>query len=382
MATEEPSGSDPRSDGAKELGRAESTVTQGRDGAGIRKRVTIKDVANEAGVSSSTVSHVLTGNRPISEPTVNRVYEAIRRLRYVPNHWARSLAMEQSSTVCLMLPYDQDTTFIQPFFLKLIGSLSATALSRGYAVSVLPERGISGFAELEKIIAERRVDGVVLMSSGASSSVTELLTLNEMPFVFIGKPDLPGDQFYYVDNDNEQIGFDAVQFFVRDRDAARIGVICGDTGFDPFAGFMSGVERAVEHFSDRVQSWSRQVGRTDEATGFSGTARILEELGAPIDIFAFTDLLAAGVVHATRSLGLRIPEDVRLICAGNSELTRLMMPPVTSFVLHVKRMGSVAADMLISLIEGRQPMEREVVLQSDILERESTQIKKRAQDDR
>lgn len=301
--------------------------------------VTRDDIAREAGVSPAVVSYVMNdGPRPVAAATRERVLDAIRRLNYRPHATARALRGGRSSTLGLIVP---DTA--NPFFTELAKSLGDAGFMRGFGLLVCdsandPDRERAHIVRL----AERRVTGIVLISSVPDRDVGDLVTLG-IPVVALDRS--PDDSpVSTIRADHEAGAFLATMHLVEHghRDIAFVG----------------GPNLAVT--TQRRRGWARALTTSSLASGRSvdvpfsydggceaATTLFAAGIGRPTAVVVSSDVQSLGLLHQLAKQGDRVPEDVALVSFDGTEAGRYAVPRLTSVVQPIAEMGFMAVNCLV-----------------------------------
>lgn len=313
------------------------------------KRVTIKQVAAEAGVSITTVSHVLNdvpGLR-VNPATRKRIQEVAARLGYIPNRLAQSLRMKRSNTIGLV----GDEIVTTPFAGKLILGAQEVAqahdavlfvLSTGYQQDV-EER------EVEELL-RRQVDGI-LYASMFHRELTLPAQLAKVPTVLLNAkcttPNVP-----WVSPDEIAGGRDAADILLR-AGHQRLGFINNIDDIPAAHGRLEGFrDRMLESGVPR-DHLTVLAAETDPVGGYKAAMELLTRKDKPTGIFCFNDRLAMGTYRAAAELGLRIPDDLSVVGFDNHEyVADGLHPGLTTIELPHYEMGVWAAEQLFDLIEG------------------------------
>ncbi|WP_375450226.1 LacI family DNA-binding transcriptional regulator [uncultured Devosia sp.] len=322
----------------------------------------IKAVAEAAGVSKTTVSHVLSGRRPVAEGTRSVVLKVMADLGFQPNYFARALTSKRSLTIALIV---QDMT--NPFYPALGRGLQLAVSPANYVVMYFDAGASETLAQAFVAAAlERRVDGVVAAVSGID---TEILTLQKagIPVVAVGagRSDLPVD---WVSADDERIARDAV-VYLRGQGHNRIATICGPSTRDPgerrLKGFVDEQRRAgVTDILSAEGDWTRE-------SGAKGMATLLDSPTPPTAVFCANDLMAIGAMDLALSRGVRVPQDIAMVGVDNIDASNLVRPALTTMHIPAVEIGRTAGDLLMSRIAGTAGAMRHVMVQHDFIGRQS-----------
>jgi LacI family transcriptional regulator len=327
-------------------------------------RTTIAEVAELAGVSRTTVSHVLSGNRPVAATTRERVERTIGELGFRPNGLARSLRIQRSDTIALIIP---DIT--NPYYPVLARGLD-DAMSGRYRTYICNTDAVRD-RELEFVadVSDRHVDGVVIVPFQiGAADLSHFLDLG-LPIVCLGGR-VEDPRVDVVLTDDEHGAFEATRHLIR-RGHTRIGMIRGAEGTDleRFTGYRRGLDTAGIPFDaalTAVGDWTRPGG--------SQAMRALLSLPAPpTAVFSANDLMAIGAMDAAHEAALSMPGDLAVVGYDDIEAAALVSPPLTTVVNPAYEAGRVAGGLLAERMTGGYSGERrEVVLHSRLVERGST----------
>lgn len=310
---------------------------------------TIKDVAREAGVSISTVSSVVNGNKPVSEALAARVREVIEKLEFQPNHMARSLHAKRTRTLAYLTP---DVTNVS--ILRTFKAVEAVAHERGYAVFLL---STDGSVEMTREAIERviglRMDGAFLSLSWAMSQPEiRLGRLAERGIAMVGLagsyniPDI--DCFFHDEEDGgAQIG--SYLHRLGHRRVLCVGPTSSRAAEKRWAGLRAAYAEAES---------GSEAGIDLVATAGYSTAAAYEAVQATLGtrsaftaMVAFNDAVATGALAALSDNGLSVPDDVSFVSfgSGHRDFSR---PQVTSVTFDEERIAALAANRLVDRIEG------------------------------
>lgn len=333
-----------------------------------QRRVTIKQVAADADVSITTVSHVLNdvpGVR-VNPATRQRVQETAARLGYVPNRLAQSLRTQRSNTIGLI----GDEIATTPFAGKLILGAQEVALSRDavlFVVSTGYERDVEN-REIEELL-RRQVDGI-LYASMFHRKVELPPQLASVPTVFVNAqcitPGVP-----WVVPDEVGGGRDAAEVLLL-AGHRRLGFINNVDDIPASTGRLEGFRARVAEEGVDPDEVAVVAAETDPAGGYEAARQLLAREQRPTAIFCFNDRLAMGAYRAAAECGLRIPEDLSVVGFDNQEyVADGIFPGLTTIELPHFDMGVWAAEHLFKQIDGATgdaPSER---LRGPVIHRES-----------
>lgn len=312
---------------------------------------TIKDVAEKAGVTVTTVSRVLNNRGYISQETRDKVYRVMDELQYRPNEIARSLSKKRSMMLGLIIP-----TIAHPFFAEMTNYIETYAFSLGYKILLCNSR-LDRVKEKEYInmLKSHRVDGMIMGSH--TLDVQEYVKLRQPVITFDRQiADIP-----YISSDNYQGGVLAAQLLI-DRGCRRIAHISGNLSLDMLG------NRRLEGFLDTLRKHALEplvieLG-TDvfESSGYESMIRSLLEKEPEIDgLFASSDIIAVHVMKVCSSLGIKVPERMKLIGYDDISLASLVEPELTTIRQPLEAMSRLAVDLIDKLIQGEKVQMENIV---------------------
>jgi len=301
-------------------------------------RTTIADVARHAGVSKTTVSHVLSRRRPVSTTTRARVEEAIRELGYRPDGVARSLRTRTTQTVALIIP---DIT--NPYYPAVARGLEDGLGGSTYRSLICnTDRHPEHEVELLEDVCDRGVDGIVLDSFTLSGERLAELVPPGVPLVRIGTTVIDDPGFDTVHADDEQGAFDATLHLLR-RPSRRVAMVQGPPG--PGGRRNEGFLRALRS-EGVVGSALVLPGEWTRDGGAAAMRRLLALPDPPQAVFCANDLMAFGVLDAAREAGLEVPGDLAVAGFDDIEAAAMAHPPLTTVSSPAYETGLLAGTLL------------------------------------
>jgi LacI family transcriptional regulator len=331
-----------------------------------RGRVTLKDVAEEVGVSVNTVSRALTGKPDVGPETRARVRQAAERLDYTPNLLARSLVQGRTRTVGLVV-----TDCTNAFYATLIRAVEETVSRYGYGLLLAtanedPTKEAAGL----RLLQERRIDGLLLSPVRVEAPHVAALAAEQIPHVLLSRRPA-GYRGYFVGTDNLRGARLAVAHLVELGHRRIAHLSRADT-------VSSAVER-IQGYRSELQghgiAFDTDLVLTAPATVTGGAEAVPHLLGLnprPSAIFAYSDLQAIGLQLALRDAGLRVPEDVSIIGFDGIELASYVSPPLTTIAQDIPRIGALGAEILVTQLTGTAPQRRSRLLRPKLVVRGST----------
>lgn len=327
--------------------------------------VTMQDVAERAGVSVSTVSHVINGTRYVSPELTERVRTAMAELRFQPNAVARSLRRKETLTLGMIVPDNAN-----PFFALLAHAVENACYEHGYSL-ILTNSGGDLARELANInvLLGKQVDGLILAAVGLSSRDLKQV-LRSAPVVLVDR-NLPGVEADALLVDNLGGGREATRHLIA-LGHRRIGCITGPSTTTPSADRVTGYRAALEEAGIPVDETLIARGDFQFAGGYAGAQALLALPEAPTAIFACNDLMAMGAIAAAAEKGLRVPADLSIVGFDNTTLAAYTTPALTTIAQPITEIGQLATEMVIRRSQQPDMARQHRVLGTKLIVRQST----------
>jgi DNA-binding LacI/PurR family transcriptional regulator len=318
----------------------------------VVRMATMLDVAKRAGVSLSTVSYALNGTRPISEETRQRIFAAMEDLGYKPHALARGLASKRSRIVALLFPSSERGLGLTE--LEFITSAAAAATEKGYHL-VLWASDLYGPNELQHLIQQGLVDGVIVMEVCMDDARINWLRQNGFPFSMVGRcADTAG--LTYADIDFEQTMRDTIAY-LAELGHTHIGYLehsrsTFDAGYGPTVRSHTYFEQAIK--AAALTGISAFCPATPQA-GYDTFNALLAECPDVTALIVMTHNIIPGVMQAIADRGWRIPDDFSLVqILVSARLAEIAMPPLTTMEPPAAELGRLGVEFLIRLLEGHE----------------------------
>ncbi len=329
-------------------------------------KATIDDVARTAGVSIKTVSRVLNGSSQVKPATAARVRQAMQAHGYQPNVLARGLARNASDVIGVAIGHGADAQLSNPFVFQVLNGITATANRCGYQVMLVTS---SPDTPLASLILAKRVAGMVFISVRTNDEHVRTLHAQGLPFVLTSHF---GDDVTvpFVDLDGSKAGQMVVDHLVG-LGHRRIGLLCGPRHHGNTHARRQGYELGLRRHGLPVPAELIKYGDFHEASGMALTQELLGQQLRPTAIFACSDQMALGAMHAIKSSGLAVPQQMSLVGFDDIPMARYWDPPLTTVHQDGTAKGSAAASMLLQLLQGA-PNVANVLLQPELVLRQST----------
>ena len=321
---------------------------------------TMLEVAKRANVALSTVSYALNGTRPVSEETRLRILQAMAELGYQPHALARGLASKRSRIIALLfpaLPRGFGATE-----LEFVTGAAETAQRLGYHLVLWPTE-IHAVSELQQLVRQSLVDGVLVMEVRLRDERIELLREIGVPFSMIGRPANASD-LGFVDIDFEQTTRDAVAYLVQLGHRQIAFLNHSEEAFN--AGYGPSVRAAAGFDEASRAAGLTPISRFCGDTVLAGQEVFEELIHAHPEVTALMTMnerATVGVMQAAGARGWRIPDDLSLVSlVSSARVAEMTLPPLTALTPQSAELGRLGVEMLIEQLEdGRHELVQQLL---------------------
>ena len=328
---------------------------------------TMKDIAKLAGVSTSTVSHVINKTRFVSEEISERVNNAAKELNYyAPSALARSLKVNRTKTIGMLV-----TTSTNPFFGEVVKGVERSCYQKGYSLILCNTEGDNErMRESINTLLQKRVDGLILMCSSLEGERID---------VFERYPDIPvvvmdwGPMLFTSDKiqDNSLRGGYLAAKYLIDCGHKEVGCITGPLIKHQAQMRYEGYKRAMlEAELEFNANWIVESDFECEG-GYQAFKKMVERGPLPSSIFVSNDMMAMGVINAANELGIQIPEQLSIIGYDDIHIAKFMSPSLTTIHQPKYRLGQAAVETLLRKLDEKFVEAQVVQLEPTLVERNS-----------
>jgi LacI family transcriptional regulator len=328
-------------------------------------KITIIEVAAEAGVSFGTVSRVINNDVHVRKETRERVQKAMDKLGFVANRQARSLAGGKSDSIGVLVP-DLGTGYIGEIIRGIDAELSLTDLDM---ILYTTHRTASKEANYVANLARGMVDGLLLVLPRRPGDFIDSLTHQNMPFVLIDHQGT-GGECPAVGAANWQGGYNATEYLIK-LGHQRIGFITGWMDLGCALDRLDGYRSALRTYHIPTAPELIYEGTFFQPDGYAGASALLELPQPPTAIFASNDVMAMGAMDAVRNRGLRVPDDVSVIGFDDIPQAAMIRPALTTISQPLEKMGRVATQMLLDLLRHPEKEANRIELPTQLIVRDS-----------
>ncbi|EKO3564536.1 substrate-binding domain-containing protein [Vibrio metschnikovii] len=330
---------------------------------------TMKDIARVAGVSTSTVSHVINKTRYVSDDIAERVNKAAKDLNYAPSALARSLKMNRTRTIGMLV-----TTSTNPFFGEVVKGVERSCYQQGYSLILCNTEGDNQRMKASiNTLLQKRVDGLILMCSTLEGERIE---------VFERYPDIPvvvmdwGPMLFASDKiqDNSlRGGYMATQYLIECGHQS-IGCITGPLSRHQAQMRYEGYKRAMLEAGLTINpDWIIESDFECEG-GAQALYRLKKKGPLPSAIFVSNDMMAMGVIHAASDLHIAIPDQLSIIGYDDIHIANFMTPSLTTIHQPKYRLGQAAIDTLLNKLKNQSREPQVVQLEPTLVVRQSVKV--------
>ena len=330
------------------------------------KRTTMRDVAEKAGVSKATVSHVINGTRFVEDITKQRVQDAIKELGYRPNFAARSLTT-QSTRIIGYIVSDVTNTF----FAQILRGIEDILIAHNYSLMVCNTNEVLDREEYYMdILLRQGVDGIIAAATSQDWDVLNEASKLNVPVILLDRI-FEDAHMPYVGVNNEQGAYLGTQHLIE-QGYRDIGILSGFQRLSTMRDRLAGFERAMRDHDLPVRSaWSLSSPLTID-DGRRTITTLLEAEESPSAVFICNNLLSLGALLGLKEMGIRCPEDIAIVGFDDHPWATVSNPPLTVIRQPTYDIGKQAAEMLLKAIVGEDAQAASTVFDCELIVREST----------
>jgi LacI family transcriptional regulator len=332
--------------------------------------ITLKDIAEEVGLSVTTVSRALNDYADVSPQTKERIQQAAQEMGYHPHTIARKLQKRRTDTIGFVIP-TAGPRFSDPFFIELITGIGDEAARQEF--DLLVSTCAPGDQEAQvyrRLTNGKRVDGLLLVRMRHEDERISLLTSLAAPFVVFGRSDLPLE-YPYVEV-NSRRGIREITQHLIDLGHCTLAHIAGPSDLMFGTERMQGFTEALASNGIPLDESLVVTGHLTQQSGYEAAHHLLDRERPPTAIVASNDLMAIGAMSAAQERGLIVSRDISITGFDNIPPAAHSHPPLTTVEQPVYDIGVTICRMLCQIIRGEEPVERQVVLEPKLAMRRST----------
>lgn len=335
------------------------------------KRVSIKDVAREAGVAASTVSYVLNQKttESISEETQKRVLDAVKKLGYVPNLNARSLSSNKSNLIGVLIPQTEpgrEFMFSNPFYGELLSSIEYTARRNGYHLLL---SGTEEDRDYLPVARNRGVDGIIIVGTYPGEHLNSLKSMN-VPIVLVDSY-VKDEAFHTIGIEDREGARMATEHLIR-KGHRQIAFISGSlrengVNIKRWQGYCEAMRAA----GLPVEEEAVYSGTVDYEYGIAAAEEYIRRGRKQTAAFVTADVISMGVIKGLMSEGIRVPEDFSLVSFDDVYLARMSYPSLTTVHQDIEEKGRLAVQLILDAAKASEHHHTERILPLRLVVRDS-----------
>lgn len=330
---------------------------------GNMKYITLKMVAERAGVSVNTASRAINNKSDINEETKKRVLKVAQELGYVQNATAVALRTKKTRTLGVVIADNRN-----PFYAEVLNGIEEAAREKNYHIILAnTQRDYQKEEEAINLLLAKRVDGLLITPvQDRNDDIKKLIEAN-IPFVIVGR-DFENIEVDAVYNDEVKGGFFATEYLIK-KGHKRIAFINGFLHKSPAQGRLEGYKKALKEHGIPLDDMMVSVGDIDVEDGYERTKQMLEKNLDFTAIFAYNDMMAFGAMQAVKEKGLRIPEDIGLVGYDDIPFSSLISPSLSTIRLKKQELGAESVKLLLSRINGSREKMKKIMLNVELIVR-------------
>lgn len=319
----------------------------------MKRKVTIKDVAKHAGVSASTVSRVVSKKGKISEATIERVFQSIEELGYVPNYTARSLANSNTDTIAVVVdrsPRSLNNAYFTDVLQAIANELNEYSKE---LLLIFSERNDDEKERIKSLVESNRIDGVIKLSVRENDLTIDYLADNQIPSVVIGNPEKKS-KILWVDNDNEQAMYEVAHSLLSEG-KRKLVFVGGDKKFIVTRDRLAGFKKANLEFGIKVNEADIYHVEFTEEDAYRHAEKIIDR---DYDAIVCTDdSIALGIQKKAIDKG----KNVTITGFNNSKEVQFSPNPISTVDIKIDKLGKWAVRLLIAKIKGDETVTNKII---------------------
>ena len=310
-------------------------------------KVTVKDVAKKANVSTATVSRVINGDYPVSEDVKERVFNAIKELNYIPNAVARSLKVKKTNTIGMVVP-----DISNPYFMKMAKGIEVVVSKKGYSLLMGSSHDdIQNELELLELFDERRVEAIVLATCQNEKYNIEDFIKKGVNIVLVDR-NIHGIKTSSIILNNFEASRNITKMLIQ-KGHKEILIVNGNPDIYTEKERYEGFCQALEDNEIELKEKFTLRNNTSKEEAFDNVLKLLKETNeCPTAIYCTNHYLQEGVLLAIKNLKMKVPDDISLACFGEISTHSLITPKITSVSYDSYKLGIKCGDIVLSKINS------------------------------
>jgi LacI family transcriptional regulator len=333
--------------------------------------ITITDIAKMSNVSKATVSRVINNKiGGVSQETKERILKIIQDVGYKPNLMARSIVTSETKTIGLIIPDIQN-----PFFPQMVRGVQDYAVSQNYTVFLCnSDSNVEKQQHYIDTFLQKRVDGLILTTSGDiyPGHAQNMYKQYNVPVVLLDRKIAGLSYNAGVFIDNIDGAYQAVSYLLKDNLTEQVAFLGGPKEVDTCAERFQGYVQAHEEKNIPIDPELVSYGEYTVESGYEMAEDLINKHGPVGRIFAASDIIAIGAIRALRKMHISIPKETEIIGFDNIGISDMIYPAITTMAQPIYDIGYIAAKKLIKLLNGEEIGQKNEILPTKLIVRETT----------
>ena len=340
----------------------------------MKKKISLKDIAQKAGVSTALVSYTLNNKEKegrVGKEMAKKIRAIAEELQYRPNQIAKSLKSGSTQTLGVIV-----ADISNPFFANIARGIEDVAKSRGYTVIFgSSDENVDKSLDLIKVLQDRQVDGFIIAPSEGTADQIEFLKDNNIPLVLIDR-DLPNVSASYVLTDNYGAVYTAVQHLLE-RGHRKIGMVASNIKLNHMHDRIKAYRTALEDNGiDFKEHWLQRIQYKDVKSEIDHAIEELLLIDEPVTAVLFaTNTMGLNGLRKINNMDIKVPDDLSIVCFDESEAFDLFYCPITYIRQPVNEISEVSVNMLIDQIESKNRAVKKNIVKSELIIRRSSEFR-------
>ena len=332
--------------------------------------VSIKDVANKAGVSISTVSKALNDKSSVSSSTIERIKQTAEEMGYVPNSRARVFATKETKQIVFVADIPKDTAFYNPHIFEIIMGLQHSVSKSGYSLIVESVEKKEALEYISSLYKKNMADALVVHASIITKRLESLIVKSNLPHLIIGQPDYQST-LSWIDTDNTLSGAIAIRHLLK-KDYYPVAFVGGKAEDMISLHRFEGAERELKQNNLNFEDQYVLSSSSTIVSGMNAAKKILKMEKPPRSVLCANSVIAFGMMQELRNQNVRVPKDIAVMTFDRYPFSDFTEPRVTSVDMNMYEIGEEAGSILIKNLSHPNLRIQTFTSEPCIFEREST----------
>lgn len=332
--------------------------------------VSIKDVANKAGVSISTVSKALNDKSSVSSSTIERIKQTAEDMGYVPNSRARVFATKETKQIVFIADIPKDTAFYNPHVFEIIMGLQHSVSKSGYSLIVESVEKKEALEYISSLYKKNMADALVVHASIITKRLESLIVKSNLPHLIIGQPDYQST-LSWIDTDNTLSGAIAIRHLLK-KDYYPVAFVGGKADDMISLHRFEGAERELKQNNLSFEEQYVLSTSSTIVSGMNAAKKILKMEKPPRSVLCANSVIAFGMMQELRNQKIKVPKDVAVMTFDRYPFSDFTEPRVTSVDMNMYEIGEEAGSILIKNLSHPNLRIQTFTSEPCIFEREST----------